>query len=113
MADNFLEKRMEDYRSGRLGKRHGGMSRESGDVCLIFSNDLERVKALSTDLRKAGWRVAFCSLKSSDAVNIAQQQGCRYYPFNPDDESVRHRVREDVESRWGRIDREEVFPASK
>lgn len=104
MADNYLEKRMADYRAGRLkpGVRHYGTHETRS--ALIFNERVEDISLLATELRRRGWRVAFCCSDRVGGTRFAQTNGCRFYPFNPTDISIRERSIVDLSSHWGFID---------
>lgn len=102
MADNYLEKRMADYRAGLLcpGRKRYGKA-ESRSV-LIYGPDVESVASLAAAFRSEGWRVAFCCSDRVGGSRLAQANGCRFYPFDPADASVRDRVAADITARWGK-----------
>ncbi len=108
MADNYLEKQMEDYRAGRFsGRRNIGLP--SGEVALLFAAEVGGISDRILQLRHQNFRVAFCCPKSVEATRFVQANSCRYYPFDPSSEDVRRKVREDVMHRWGRLDIEEAL----
>jgi len=95
MADNYLEHRMDDYRSGRLTPRHtaahaasataaAGASPLTLTPCRVFidtSLDAESVLVLVRRFRDAGCRVAFTLAADEGRGNaVAQQTGARFYP---------------------------------
>lgn len=96
MADNYLEHRMDDYRSGRLTPRHTAAHAASATAasgmasplaltpCRVFigtSLDAESVLTLVRSFRAAGCRVAFTLAADESRGNaVAQQTGARFYP---------------------------------
>lgn len=95
MADNYLEHRMDDYRSGRLTPRHtaahaasamaaSGASPLALTPCRVFIDtglDAESVLVLVRRFRDAGCRVAFTLAADEGRGNaVAQQTGARFYP---------------------------------
>lgn len=95
MADNYLEHRMDDYRSGRLTPRHTaahaatataafGASSLALTPCRVFIDsglDAGSVLALVRSFRDAGCRVAFTLADDEGRGNaVAQQTGARFYP---------------------------------
>lgn len=104
MADNYLEKRMEDYRSGLLKKKRDVKTRFSNKSAVVYGRSLEEIDSKLLELRAEEYRVAFCCPYALSAVKFAQRHGCRYYPFNPSDSSKRDMVMEDVVKRWGEAD---------
>lgn len=116
MADNYLEKRMADYRSGRLSSRRGASVRKSpsaGALVLKYGGervlitvpaelpeaDVERLTALVMTLRGADLQVALSGADGAGAV-LAQRYGLRFYPsaIPPAD------VVADLTRRWGGAD---------
>lgn len=85
MADNYLEKRMQDYSSGRLSPKSTAKAR-SGLRCIrIPSLGVFVVDATSADslmlkaLVEIGYRVCFTA--QADGPAIAQATGARFYPI--------------------------------
>lgn len=117
MADNYLEKRMEDYRAGRLAPKsrvvvHAAAKRNPGDFVvefppmriLVIGGALPLVTALVKKFRKIDSQVALCHVDTHTLTPLAQKEGCRYYPFDPTDETKRSRVVDDLSARWGGVD---------
>ncbi len=94
MADNYLEKRMEEYRSGRLAVR----SRTSSSMRAPRRNDSLTLRyepmtvAVIADVMHpvvaetigaftaVGCRVAFMAADVREGNAVAQRTGARYYP---------------------------------
>lgn len=118
MADNYLEKRMEEYRAGRLApkttvKRNGTAARRPGDLILNFPQlnvvvfggaDTELTEAVARAFRGVDGRVALCHGDSRRFTPFAQATGCRYYPFDAADSGRREWVIDDIAGRWGSVD---------
>lgn len=116
MADNYLEKRMEEYRAGKLAPKrqivHVPVSKKSGDFCLSFDclnvivlgGFFALASAVVEAFRKVDCRVALCHASEKECRVLAQRSGCRYYPFDPCDEERRDYVVDDLEARWGGVD---------
>lgn len=119
MADNYLEKRMEEYRAGRLAPKTRvvvrdtrQMKREPGEYSLVFppmrvaiiGGDVGMVGALARKFRSVGCQVAICHGDSKNCTRIAQTEGCRYYPFDPQVAENRLRMIDDLTVRWGGTD---------
>lgn len=114
MADNYLEKRMDDYRSGRLRVSHSSStarlaaSRRSGEMVvefppmriLVVSASLsEQAVALVEEARRVGLRVAVLSDNRVAATALVQRTGARFYPsMSPE------AVTEDICRHWGGLD---------
>lgn len=117
MADNYLEKRMEDYRAGKLApKAHRCVTvtqrRNPNDFVLSFpqlrvlilGGALPLVGALVRSFRRVGCSVALCNTDIKASTSIAQSEGARYYPFDPLDAGRREQVLTDLARRWGGVD---------
>lgn len=116
MADNYLEKRMEDYRAGKLAPKrqvvHVPVSKKNGDFCLSFDclnvivlgGCFELASAVVYAFRKVDCRVALCHVDEKNCRGLSQRSGCRYYPFDPCDDERRDYVVDDVEACWGGVD---------
>ncbi len=116
MADNYLEKRMEEYRAGRLAPRtrvvaRGGVvRREKGEFVVEFpqmrvvvlGGSVGLAEAVAKAFRTIDCQVALCHADSRSLTPFAQRHGVRYYPFDP---AVKwERVIDDVTARWGGVD---------
>lgn len=117
MADNYLEKRMEDYRAGKLAPKTRVAhtvtpARMPGDFtlsypelrALIFGGSVGLAGMVVEMFRKVDAKVAFCHADSKKCTPLAQATGSRYYPFDPSDESKTGRVIDDLSGRWGGVD---------
>ena len=89
MADNYLERRMEDYRAGKNSRPLTPSRRKMATVqfpamrvAMIGVEDQVGVAAVSA-LVQAGCRVAFTTAIFSDGQRIAQSTGGRFYPCEP------------------------------
>ena len=116
MADNYLEKRMEEYRAGRLAPRtrvvaRGGVvRREKGEFVvefpqmrvIVLGGSVGLAEAVANAFRTVDCQVALCHVDSRSLTPFAQRHGVRYYPFDP---AVKwERVIDDVTARWGGVD---------
>lgn len=117
MADNYLEKRMEEYRAGKLAPKNcviyaQGPKRDPGDFKLtfpqmrivVFGGRMEFVGALVKAFRGVGASVAVCHFDKKSCTPLSQAHGCRYYPFDPVEEGCIDRVIDDLAVRWGGVD---------
>lgn len=98
MADNYLERRMDDYRSGRLAPKQKPLSSPSkkprtltltfpeGFSILIISPSLTPLaRALCEAARAIGLPVSLVSESSREATLFSQHHGLRFYPgFTPE-----------------------------
>lgn len=114
MADNYLERRMEDYRSGRLavkkpvrpartrgGGDSGVMTLEFPPMNVLVSTPIlsPLSEALVRMARTLGARVAVLSDDRAGGARVAQECGARFYPSLPLAE-----VLADLAARWGGVD---------
>lgn len=117
MADNYLENKMDEYRSGKLTARSRTVHRVAdrrnpGDFTLsfplmrvvIFGGSIWFVEIVSKLFRQIESRVAICHTDSKQCTPLAQKHGLRYYPFDPDCCEKRMSVIDDLDSRWGGVD---------
>ena len=111
MADNYLENRMEEYRSGRLASRSRSTQamraprradtltlRYDPMTALILADALTPVVAETVAAFTAvGCRVAFTCADVKEGNALAQRSGARYYPatFTPG------AIADDIAARWG------------
>ena len=78
MADNFLERRMEDMRRGVLS--HGWAVSPGGKRVLVLCNDAERTEGVVRRLRGEGCRVAFTGTDVAVGTRLAQSSGAQFHP---------------------------------
>ena len=111
MADNYLEKRIEEYRSGRLAAR----SRTSASMraprrvnqlsltyppmtVIMIADTLDSlVTEAVAAFTAVGCKVAFTSTDTKGSTALAQRSGARFYPKNV----YIGDIFSDVTSRWG------------
>ncbi len=116
MADNYLERRMEDYRAGKLASKPRAatarVSRKEGDVTLNFKGltvavaggSESLVKGVVKRFRAADCSVALCHDESAEWTRLAQSTGFRYYPFDPHDPAQVEAMLDDMIERRGKVD---------
>ena len=78
MADNFLERRMEDMRRGVLS--HGRAVGPGGKRVLVLCDDAERTEGIVRRLRGEGCRVAFTGTDVGVGTRLAQSSGAQFHP---------------------------------
>lgn len=116
MADNYLERKMEEYRSGKLSARvKFGVSRSlpKGKIAVDFPPRTVILaatavgpvcRAVVKSFIDAGCRVALVSACHKEATELARSFGARFYPvagFSPASiDSVLDSVVEDVTYHW-------------
>lgn len=105
MADNYLERKMEDYRSGRTAPRR---LTHTGDAPGILRVKLQPHPVLVYDacgihdetlismLTGAGFKVAFTAADAAWGRSLAQRVGALFLP-SPDG------AEELVQKRWGKV----------
>lgn len=83
MADNYLERRMEDLRSGKLTVKSAipGIRPRSQRV-LIASEISEEVLCKLLEYRKKGCRVALFDSDEKTGRQMAYKHGIRFHPVN-------------------------------
>lgn len=89
MADNYLERRMEDYRNGRLtagGHTSHSPSRytiksdaPSGRI-LVADADTPLLTSLIEELRAEGCRVSFTASDRQHGSSLSQRSGSQFHP---------------------------------
>lgn len=90
MADNYLEKKMEDYRRGPVSRRRLSLPRrQAGEPVFVAAGELTPVVAaivscLTADSRPVYFTVENCSRR--DAMNLAGASGA---VFDPDSANAR------------------------
>lgn len=91
MADNYLEKRMEDHRAGRdggprrhaVGPRPGWLTmRYPAQTVTVGGTWPEALEAVASAFVQAGCRVALVEAFFAGAEETARRVGARYYPMS-------------------------------
>lgn len=116
MADNYLEKRMEEYRAGKLAPKitrtAAAPQHKPGEVtvafppmnALVLCGDAALTQTVCGAFRKADMRVAFCMADNREGTRIAQTTGSRFYPYAVDDVVKLGSTIADLADRWGGVD---------
>ncbi len=102
MADNYLEKRMEDYRRG--GGRAVVRRPQSGVRFLMVAALDERVEAAVEKLQKGGCRVAFMEVERRRGSEFAQRSGSLFIPVKGYDADALAFAIKIVSERWGTVE---------
>jgi hypothetical protein len=111
MADNYLERKMEDLRNGRQQQiLHATAQRKRSSVKV----DKRRVfvtggahgigRAIVENFRQKGCRVAFCDKDSKAGTALAQGCGARFIPLDVRDAEALKNCMENLFTDWGDID---------
>ena len=103
MADNFLEKQMEDYRSGRLAM---AIRRPAVGATSVFivGDDREAIERCVRKCRALGWRTAFADRDQQRGRDLAQCTGSQHHPIDASDPASIARSVETIRSRWKSLD---------
>ena len=114
MADNYLERKMEDYRSGRGGasKTIHSSKPKPGTINVKFPPRRVFVtggangigKAIVEAFRKANCRVAFCDIDTKAGSATAQATGAQFHPVDVRDVNALEACLTRLIESWGDID---------
>lgn len=102
MADNYLEKRMEDYRRG--GGRTVVRRPQAGVRFLIVAALDAGAEAVVEKLQKGGCRVAFMEVDHRRGSEFAQRSGSLFIPVKDYDADALAFAVKTVSERWGGVD---------
>lgn len=115
MADNYLERKMEDYRAGKgnspKSQRVSSMHKP-GTINIKFPPRRVFVtggasgigKAIVEAFRKADCRVAFCDIDAKAGATTAQATGAQFYPVDVCDVEALEACLARLLNAWGDID---------
>ncbi|MBR5332166.1 MAG: SDR family oxidoreductase [Muribaculaceae bacterium] len=115
MADNYLERKMEDYRSGKSAttKSHRASSTtKPGTINVKFPPRRVFVtggasgigRAIVEAFRKADCRVAFCDIDAKAGAATAQATGAQFHPVDVRDVDALEACLNRLFNTWGDID---------
>lgn len=115
MADNYLERKMEDYRSGKSGAskiKRVSTTPKQGTVNVKFPPRRVFVtggasgigRAIVEAFRKADCRVAFCDIDAKAGMLTAQATGAQFYPVDVRDVNALESCMTRILDTWGDID---------
>lgn len=113
MADNYLEKRMDDYRSGKLStssRRPAAITSRSAKSALSQLRVMVTGGASGIGLsiveafRAEGCRVASLDIDRVNGTHAAQANGSRFYCLDVADSAAITSAMEDIFARWGDLD---------
>lgn len=101
MADNYLEKQMDDYRRGaRTIVRQAGTANNS---VFILGDDHEIIRFWVKRFRCFGWRTAFADANLTRGRDLAQSTGSQHHPIELNRCSI-ERSLDLILERWQKID---------
>ncbi len=112
MADNYLEKRMEEYRAGKLSSRSHrpirsiSLKRPSLPPLRVFvtGGACGIGRAIVRAFRDEGCYVAFCDNDLNAGRTTAQSTGAQFYPLDVTDPDALEGALDNIVSRHGDID---------
>ncbi len=105
MADNYLERRMEELRSGRLAVKGGVPGIRPGSLRVIVvggSKGEAREKVL--EYRKKGYRVAVFDSDEKEGKRMAYENGIRFHRVDLANEEAMAKETEALLKAWRGID---------
>lgn len=107
MADNYLEKKMEDYRRGHTALSMSSPRKNKNRIALrvfVIGGETPSGIQIVTELRKSGWRVAFTNPDMESGRHLAQATGSQHHPISPSStESLQHSF-DLISDHWGCLD---------
>lgn len=115
MADNYLERKMEEYRSGKSQQRvvkRTPSGAKPGTINIKFPSRRVFVtggakgigRSIVEAFRNADCRVAFCDIDSKAGTATAQATGAQFYPVDVTDANALDACVERIIKAWGDID---------
>ena len=105
MADNYLERRMEELRSGKLAVKKAipGIDRKAPRVLIAGGcHGLAREKAL--EFRRQGCRVAVFDADEASGKQMAHDHGIRFHRVDISDENALRNEMPSLLSAWRGVD---------
>lgn len=107
MADNYLERKMEDYRSGKSLMRTSAPVRRTRTAAMrafVVEGCSERGAEAIRQLRRCGWQVAFSCADLKAGRETAQATGSQHYPIAADNADALGEAFACVIGRWGGLE---------
>jgi NAD(P)-dependent dehydrogenase (short-subunit alcohol dehydrogenase family) len=115
MADNYLEKKMEEHRNGGTarkranlspaGRRRGEVAYNIGERTVFVTGGASGIgRAIVKAFCDAGCNVAFCDINTKAGNATAQQTGSRFYPLDVTDTEALRNAIDDFSTRRGGLD---------
>jgi hypothetical protein len=109
MADNYLEKRMEEHRSAQkstitIYKHKERLSPLNNKRVFVTGGAHGIGEAIVKAFRDEGCRVSFCDKDAKNGNRVSQQYGARFYPVDVTNISALEQCFDDVLAYYGDID---------
>lgn len=116
MADNYLERKMEEHRNGgarqrprhttpMAGARPGHMDVKFAPRRVFVTGGANGIgRSIVTQLRNVGCKVAFCDVDSEAGTELARSCGAQFHPLDVCDTSSLLQAMDKVFRAWGDID---------
>lgn len=110
MADNYLERKMDDYRSGRISKSSTRRNVSSqpfpleGKRALVTGGTSPIGRAIISEFIKQGAKTAFCDINLEAGNSFAQQSGARFYFTDLSNPEQTIKMMQNLFRVWGDVD---------
>ncbi len=110
MADNYLERKMDDYRSGRVSKttKHRNAPAAylplEGKKALVTGGASPIGRAIVNEFIRQGAKTAFCDIDLENGNRFAQLSGARFYHTDLSSPEQIIKMMENLFKVWGDVD---------
>lgn len=109
MADNYLERRREDYRSGKLAPKHSALKSVRrtplSDKRVLVTGGASGIgREIVAAFREQGCKVALFDHDLKGGTDTAQRHGARFYPCELADTEDIQKQFDALTNAWGDID---------
>lgn len=105
MADNYLEKRMEELRSGRLGVKGGIPGIRPGALRVVVAGGSHgAAKEQVLEFRKKGYRVAVFDNDEKEGKRMAYENGIRFHHIDLTDDKAIQKETASLLKAWRGVD---------
>ena len=109
MADNYLERKYEEYQAHKISKAKNGSGKKAGVIhktrrVFITGGAKGIGKAIVKLFRSAGHRVAFCDQDEVAGKDTALKTGTTFYPVDVSDKVALENCMQQLFNEWGDID---------
>ena len=108
MADNYLEKKMEDMRSGNLRKANKPSGNRKGELdvlrAFVTGCDSGIGRAIVEELRRNGATVDFCDIDAENGERLAKVYGAKFHKIDVSDTEAFSTLFSSLLEKEGKID---------